>query len=190
MHKGLLSDTVADRLWWVGVTELDGVAGLGFGSAGSTCSRRSARRRVSLAAVAGGAHPHLRQQLRSAHPRRSRRRVPGGPRCVCRCRFIRVPPTTGPGTPGRRPATLGSRTERDQAAGPRTSAPAASRGLVRLGCQPVPVVVPRVATLIRVRDPNELPPVREPGAARSSRAGESRSHPLGGDFGVEGWVSV
>ncbi len=63
---------------------------------------------------------------------------------------------------------------------PRTSATAASRGLVRLGCQPVPVVVPRVATLIRVRNPIELQPVREPGAARSSRAGVCRSHPLGG----------
>ena len=164
MHMGLLSDTVADRLWWVGVTELDGVAVVGFGSASPTCSRRSTRRRVSLAAVAGGEHPHLRQQLRSAHPRRSRRRVPGGARCVCRCRFSRLPPTTGPGTPGRRRATLGSRTDRDQADGPRTSAHAASRGLVRLGCQPVPVVVPRVAALIRVRNPNELQPVREPGA--------------------------
>ena len=34
---------MADRLWWVGVTELNGVAGLGFGSAGSTCSRDGVR---------------------------------------------------------------------------------------------------------------------------------------------------
>ncbi len=74
---------------------------------------------------------------------------------------------------------------------PVTSAHAASRGLVRLGCRPVPVVVPRVATLIRVRNPNELQPVREPGArALEPGRGYAAVTPLGGDFGVGGWVSV